>query len=86
MHLTELCLKNMSEQQTKFLEERNRIRKQFISILIVMIICAVLLVIGIILHNTDIEVFFGVLEGIFSGVMLMVGAEKLEFNKMYLSD
>ena len=62
--------------------EHKEVKKLAIATLSFVVACAIILSIGIILHNRDIYTFFGVVEGLLLGLMLLIGLEEYEGYRM----
>ncbi len=62
--------------------EHKEIKKLAITTLLLIVACAIILSIGITLHNRDIYIFFGVVEGLLLGLMSLIGLEEYEVYRM----
>ncbi len=72
----------MCASSVEFKIEKRKILKLFLITLSLMVVCAVVIILGVRFHNVNIFSFFGVVEGLLFGFMILIAAEEIEIINM----
>ena len=72
----------MSVTSKEFNFEKKRVLKIFLIDIFLLIVCAGIILIGIFFHNMNVISFFGVIEALLGGFMLLIIAERFEINQL----